>query len=1383
MGIVGRKIEQTRVWVDPTAPPPPNLNYNEVFPITVFDAIRQDMNDEDSVKLTQVIADIYEKLSSKQTIFPAKPANYLMTYAGTQGSVGSIMISTDIPWDPLKQSHDRIPTEKAVGMLMQKLGLVNEDGSIADPNSKKVRWSDIIGRPLIYEGLGINNDGFITQKAITDEFNKVREELAEHAENSVGTVEAAIKRLDDHSSNMNNPHNVTIGQIGAVSREEFDFHTQTQSNPHGITAEMIGLGKVNNTSDVDKPISIATQEALDAINRQISELDDSFNSLDYINDIEYTQSSGKLTVKYCNGTSKDVLIPINGLVDEIRYDTETKDLVVFELSGDEKRVSLMDLYIRYTGSIGTHITIEIGDTSDNPDDDSLIDINRKELEDYFNNGIIPDGEFDGTQYNLAEITKEETDNLWNNGILPEESGNIIGITLEEITARETNQMWTDGTLPDDSTTGPSGGTGDIETPGIKIIRAYINPYSITDYEMDDDSVVTRVIKNLSVTEQKIADGAITEKKIANGAITSDKIPNHSLINTLIADRAINGRTLFSSPINNRILAVLEHGTDPVWTQINGEMIKGSAIRSDHLAKESVTDTKIADGAVTNSKIENGSISTEKLQDYSVKRAKIGDNAVDGTKIDENVSLKGTPRIGKTPKADANNNEVADTRWVNDRIRTNVNNNENLADRSVDGRVLFSSSVRYRVLVTLRAGSDPVWDQIYHDMMANDSVGTNNLIDGSVIGSKIGNASILNRHLTRDAIRNINIEEGAVTSSKLWRSNGSNMVLGAIDDNSHPIYTKVNRSMIENYAISTMQIEDKSVTPSKIQPSEEEYRVLGVGFRNTQPMWMEIYNKMIKDRAVDGRTLFSSPDNDTVLAVSVSGDDPFYQKINGRMINHREIRREHIGEKEIWSEHLREKIIESQHIMDWTIKQNNIAPRAITGTELFTSPIPERVLGVTTSPYANPEWLQITRGMIEDKAVNGDKLFRSNTPYRVLGVTQAGVPAEYLMITADFIVDSSITPGKLVDNFTFFGTPSITVHPKDDSDNHQVASTHWVRETVKNIVNNIDPEWFRIQADMIPNGIIDGTKLFKSHYDGPRVLGVTKKGEDPEYILIEEDLIVNEAVTEDKIARSITLHGSPSVEVRPSPLSSDSKGGGSLIPDCQWVLDRIAERSSDSGTTDPGNVPTIGDIPNGSIGTEKLIDRSVTGDKLFTSGESNRILAVLAANTNPVYTRIINDMINDRQVDGRTLFTSDKSHVLLGVSEAGSDPEYIKVDHDMMAEKSVGTSQLIDESVTNEKYANKSITREKIADAPIIDTLLLKDNSVTEQKIVDCGVTTRKINDNAVTSEKLDHDIILKGSPTVNVVPIETKSLRNITISSRIPTNEDGEDGDIWITYI
>ena len=62
-----------------------------------------------------VLDAIHRELAQKQKIFPAKPANYLMTYAGIVGAVGGIAMSTEIPWDTSKLSHDKIPTEKAVG--------------------------------------------------------------------------------------------------------------------------------------------------------------------------------------------------------------------------------------------------------------------------------------------------------------------------------------------------------------------------------------------------------------------------------------------------------------------------------------------------------------------------------------------------------------------------------------------------------------------------------------------------------------------------------------------------------------------------------------------------------------------------------------------------------------------------------------------------------------------------------------------------------------------------------------------------------------------------------------------------------------------------------------------------------------------------------------------------------------------------------------------------------------------------------------------------------------------------------------------------------------------------------------------------------------------
>ena len=51
--------------------------------------------------------------------------------------------------------------------------------------------------------------------------------------------------------------------INVVKVETYDAHVIDQNNPHQVTAAQVGLGNVDNTADLDKPISTATQDALD----------------------------------------------------------------------------------------------------------------------------------------------------------------------------------------------------------------------------------------------------------------------------------------------------------------------------------------------------------------------------------------------------------------------------------------------------------------------------------------------------------------------------------------------------------------------------------------------------------------------------------------------------------------------------------------------------------------------------------------------------------------------------------------------------------------------------------------------------------------------------------------------------------------------------------------------------------------------------------------------------------------------------------------------------------------------------------------------------------------------------------------------------------------
>ena len=126
--------------------------------------------------------------------------------------------------------------------------------------------------------------------------------------------------LTTHIQDKNNPHSVTKAQVGlgnvdntadlnkpvsvaqqaAIDKVSSDLtlalqtHTTNTNNPHQVTAAQIGLGHVNDTADVDKPVSKAQQEAINAVKEELStKLTDTTNTL--TNHIEDKNNPHKVT--------------------------------------------------------------------------------------------------------------------------------------------------------------------------------------------------------------------------------------------------------------------------------------------------------------------------------------------------------------------------------------------------------------------------------------------------------------------------------------------------------------------------------------------------------------------------------------------------------------------------------------------------------------------------------------------------------------------------------------------------------------------------------------------------------------------------------------------------------------------------------------------------------------------------------------------------------------------------------------------------------------------------------------------------------------------------------------------------------------------------------
>jgi hypothetical protein len=287
-------------------------------------------------------------------------------------------------------------------------------------------------------------------------------------------------------------------------------------------------------------------------------------------------------------------------------------------------------------------------------------------------------------------------------------------------------------------------------------------------------------------------------------------------------------------------------------------------------------------------------------------------------------------------------------------------------------------------------------------------------------------------------------------------------------------------------------------------------------------------------------------------------------------------------------------------------------------------------------------------------------------------------------------------------------------------------------------------------------------------------------------MVEETMIVNEAITNNKLARNLTLMGQPRIEVRPSPNSADSTdGGGTLIPDIQWVRNHVEERIVGGGIT-PGTPPPTGGsgIPaNNSITNAMLMNRIVDGPKLFTSSTPNRVLGVLGANSDPQYLLISRSMLEDRIIDASKLMTSPLDNRLLGAYNANGNLEFVRVNNEMLENNIIDLAKMQKDSVGTEQLIDESITRAKLRRQAIIEEVHLTDNSVARAKIQDLAVSNSKLQEKSITGNKMEDEIVLPARTTVAAHAHHSRrAVRNTILSPDAPTDDQGVDGDIWIRY-
>jgi len=451
------------------------------------------------------------------------------------------------------------------------------------------------------------NDAFVAGTGITKVYNDgantitvavdtsviaTKAELAEVSQDSVNDAIVAGVGLDKVYNDADNTITLDIDSTVATLTGTQTLTNKTLTSPvinnatintpTGITKSDVGLANVNNTTDIDKPISTLTQTALDLkapLNSPsltgvpTAPTADSNNSSIQIATTAFVGSA----ISNLIGAAPQALNTLNELAEAINDDENfaaTITTQITNLGTTKLNASIFDTHNEKTTNVhGITDSANLVYT-----DDSRLTDNRTPVDGSVTGTKIANGEITATHIASSSIT----------------------------TAKLDDSAVTTAKIADTSVT-----------------TAKIADSNVTADKIASNAVITAKIANSSVTTDKIADSNVTTAKIANDAVTTEKIATNSITSTKITDSNITTAKIADGAVTTVKI------TD---SNITTAKIADDAVTAAKIADNAVVESKILSDAVTSSKIADLSVTTEKINDLAVTTAKINALAVTEGKI-------------------------------------------------------------------------------------------------------------------------------------------------------------------------------------------------------------------------------------------------------------------------------------------------------------------------------------------------------------------------------------------------------------------------------------------------------------------------------------------------------------------------------------------------------------------------------------------------------------------------------------------------------------------------------------------------------------------------------------------------------------------------------
>ena len=436
--------------------------------------------------------------------------------------------------------------------------------------------------------------------SINEDINELDEGKADKATTLAGYGITDAYTKDEVNTELDKKLDKTVAAETYATIVNLNSHTSNTSNPHSVTKAQVGLGNVDNTSDLAKPISNATQAALD-LKANISDVG---ADLDTKQD---TLVSGT-NIKTINN---------NTILGSGNIQLQT------ELSGTEGNVVI---YTSTTGQLN-----ELGfDEAPTLDSNSLLtsSVVYSALLDKINYTDIVN---DVTTGGVNKVLSAEQGKYLNNRITQAmQSTHNRGVVLNALTSQGENYSVTNATIN-------NGGTGYRDGDALLLVSEELKIDSIIVVEtIDSNGAITAISlsKGGSFVSDPVGTGVSYVGGSGSGAtfdITSSLVDNITL-EDITNPQPNDFATVIQDELHNNVIYVWQ------YADFNGDgtynWVSGYPVQTDQrdFIVEPITVNELATNAVSTVKIVDGSVTLNKLASNSVNGTKIVANTINDSHI-------------------------------------------------------------------------------------------------------------------------------------------------------------------------------------------------------------------------------------------------------------------------------------------------------------------------------------------------------------------------------------------------------------------------------------------------------------------------------------------------------------------------------------------------------------------------------------------------------------------------------------------------------------------------------------------------------------------------------------------------------------------------------